>query len=206
MPDREVEDIEYRATAALGNSAWSQSEVVNSKYSSYRAASKTVSPPGGCLRVRCNIGVLMPLRLATIRLPYLSSLLMIGLPLLVGCPTVDLGETPVSPGSCRPDPVYFEENIWPIFIDTGDMQTSCVGEGGCHQLENGRSAFRVSVAEPVDFTTNYNVTTRFLNCGTPSASALLTKPISGVDSHGGGDLFAPGSANETIFLDWFASP
>lgn len=123
--------------------------------------------------------------------------------LLAGCPTVDLGETPVSPGACRPDPAYFEEFIWPEFIDTADEEKSCVAEGGCHQLENGRSAFRVSTNPPIDFQANYNVTTRFLNCGTPSASSLLTKPVSGVDSHGGGDLFSPGSESELVFLDWF---
>jgi hypothetical protein len=26
--------------------------------------------------------------------------------------------------------------------------------------------------------------------------------MSGIDSHGGGDLFAPGSAHETSFLAW----
>ena len=113
--------------------------------------------------------------------------------LLPGCPTVDLGETPVSPGACRPDPAYFEEFIWPEFIDVADNEKSCVSEGGCHQLENGRSAFRVSLTEPIDFSANYNVATRFLNCGTPDSSSLLTKPLSGVDSHGGGDIFAPGS-------------
>lgn len=122
---------------------------------------------------------------------------------LAACPTVELGETPVSPGACRPDPAYFEDVIWPEFIDTGDPVTSCVVDGGCHQLENGRSAFRVSVGDRVDFSANYQVVTRFLNCGTPDASALLTKPISGVDSHGGGDLFAPGSASEDAFLGWF---
>ena len=141
------------------------------------------------------------------RLPALScALLLASLFVVAGCPTVDLGELPVSPGACRPDPVYFEENIWPLFIDTGDTATSCVSEGGCHQLENGRSAFRVSVAQPIDYSANYNVVSRFLNCGTPSASSLLTKPISSVDSHGGGDLFDPGSASEQIFLDWFVMP
>ncbi len=125
--------------------------------------------------------------------------------LLSACPTVDLGETPVSPGACRPDPAYFEEFIWPEFIATADEAKSCVAEGGCHQLENGRSAFRVSVNPPIDFTANYNVTTRFLNCGTPQASSLLTKPMSGVDSHGGGELFAPGSESELVFLDWFVT-
>ncbi len=125
--------------------------------------------------------------------------------LLGGCPTVDLGEMPVSPGACRPDPIYFEEFIWPEFIAPADTSKSCVAEGGCHQLENGRSAFRVSMSTPIDFAENYRVTTRFLNCGTPSASALLTKPLSGLDSHGGGDQFAPGSEPELVFLDWFVS-
>ena len=137
------------------------------------------------------------------RLPPLTwAAFTVTLALLAGCPTVDLGELPVSPGACRPDPVYFEENIWPLFIDTGDTK-SCVEEGGCHQLENGRSAFRVSVGANLDLTANYNVVSRFLNCGTPSASPILTKPLSGVDSHGGGDLFGNGDANVQIFLDWF---
>ncbi len=127
--------------------------------------------------------------------------------MLAGCPTVDLGELPARPASCRPDMVYFEENIWPAFIDTGDMETSCVAEGGCHSLESSpRSSFRVSLKEPIDFDDAYNRVGFFLNCGTPSASPLLTKPISMEVSHGGGDLFAPGSASEQIFLDWFAMP
>lgn len=125
--------------------------------------------------------------------------------LLAACPTVDLGDTPVSPGSCRPDMAYFEDVIWPQFIAPANEAQSCVAEGGCHQLENGRSAFRVSVNPPIDFAANYNVTTRFLNCGTPQSSPLLTKPVGGVDSHGGGDLFAPGSEPELVFLDWFVT-
>lgn len=123
-----------------------------------------------------------------------------------GCPTVDLGEMPVSPGACRPDPAYFEEVIWPQIIDTGNEASSCVEQGACHQQENGRSAFRVSRVEPIDFAANYKVTTRFLNCGTPEASAFLTKPLGGVDSHGGGDIFEPGSEAEELFLGWFVGP
>jgi hypothetical protein len=117
---------------------------------------------------------------------------------------VDLGETPVSPGACRPDPAYYRDTIWPEMIAPGDTARSCVSQGGCHQLENGRSAFRVSVSEPIDHDSNYNVVTRFLNCGTPEASPLLTKPLSGVDPHGGGDLITPGSNVEGDFLMWFA--
>lgn len=75
--------------------------------------------------------------------------------------------------------------------------------GGCHRLEDGRSALRLQTTAPVDHPRNYDVVTRFLNCGAPEASSLLTKPLSGIDPHGGGDLFAPGSAAETAFLQWF---
>lgn len=124
--------------------------------------------------------------------------------LAAGCPTIDLGEEPVSPGSCRPDPAYYRDVVWPEYIAPADEARSCVAAGGCHQQENGRSALRLSVAEPIDHDGNYNVVTRFLNCASPDASSLLTKPLSGVDVHGGGDLLDPGSMPEQIFLDWFA--
>ena len=142
--------------------------------------------------------------------PHLSSLLRASLSvplfLLAGCPTVDLGELPVSPPPCHPDPVFFEENIWPAFIDTGNPETSCVAQGGCHRLDNGRSAFRVSIAEPIDYSANYGAVTRFLNCGTPSASSLLTKPLRGIESHGGGEMFGDDDPSAQIFLDWFSTP
>ena len=40
--------------------------------------------------------------------------------------------------------------------------------------------------EPIDLARNYSVATRFLNCGTPEASLLYTKPLRGLESHGGG--------------------
>lgn len=121
-----------------------------------------------------------------------------------GCPTVDLGETPVSPGSCRPDPGYYRDVIWPEFIAPPDVSVSCVGDAGCHRIEDGRSALRFTTT-PIDDNRNYDNLTRFLNCGAPEASAALTKPLSGVDPHGGGDLIDPGSSTETTFLEWFAT-
>jgi hypothetical protein len=127
------------------------------------------------------------------------------LPLAAGCPTVDLGDAPVAPGSCRPDPGYFRDVIWPEMLAPADQERSCVAEPGCHRQEDGRSALRL-IAEPMtpaDHDDNYDVVTAFLNCGSPGASALLTKPESGTDSHGGGDLFDPGSEPSTAFLGWF---
>lgn len=121
-----------------------------------------------------------------------------------GCPTVDLGETPVSPGACRPDATYFREVMWPEFFAPAAEELSCVSAAGCHRVEDGRSALRLETTEPLDHAGNYEVVTRFLNCGAPDASSALTKPRSGVDSHGGGDMFGPGSAPESTFLQWFA--
>ncbi|HTE56074.1 MAG TPA: hypothetical protein VK698_34720 [Kofleriaceae bacterium] len=121
-----------------------------------------------------------------------------------GCPTVDLGETPTEPGACRPDRAYFEDVMWPDFFAPDDEARSCVDEAACHRIEDGRSALRFETAEPIDQNHNYDVITRFLNCGAPEASSALTKPLDGIDEHGGGELFGAGSAPEETFLGWFA--
>jgi hypothetical protein len=120
-----------------------------------------------------------------------------------GCPTVDLGEAPVSPGSCRPDATYFRDVMWSEFFAPADEAVSCVAAGACHRVEDGRSALRLETTEPLDQARNYDVVTRFLNCGAPEASSALTKPLDGVDPHGGGDLFGVGSGPESTFLQWF---
>jgi hypothetical protein len=112
---------------------------------------------------------------------------------LAGCPTVDLGETPADPGVCRPDPLEYRDVIWPEFLAPADTARSCVDEAGCHAAGNGRSALRLETdvaADPTAHDRNYAVVIRFLNCGTPGASSLLTKPLAGQDPHGGGDIFA----------------
>jgi hypothetical protein len=129
--------------------------------------------------------------------------------LAAGCPTVDLGDVPADPGQCRPDPAYFETVIWPQYLVPADPELSCAGEAGCHRIEDGRSALRLVLPPPgqpdlVDYSSNYDTVTRFLNCGTPDASSLFTKPVTGVDAHGGGDLFDDGSPSATAFLEWFS--
>ncbi|MBT8495679.1 MAG: hypothetical protein KJO07_21705 [Deltaproteobacteria bacterium] len=124
-----------------------------------------------------------------------------GLAMCLGCPTVDLGETPVAPGSCRPSRVYFDTVIWPEYL-APSTEASCVGDSGCHRRSDGRSSLRLTT-DPVDLGENYDVTTRFLNCGSAANSSLLTKPLSGQDAHGGGELFGSGDPAFDTFLDWF---
>lgn len=124
--------------------------------------------------------------------------------LLAACPTVDLGETPPDTGQCRPDRQYFEDVIWPEFIAPPAAASSCVAAAGCHETSTGRSAFRVDGIEPIDLSANYDVVTRFLNCGTPGASPLLTKPLAGIEAHGGGDIFSStADPAVTAFEAWF---
>ncbi len=113
--------------------------------------------------------------------------------LVAGCPTVDLGETPVQPPLCRPSLERFREpgGIWDTAINPPDVAVSCVGRDACHSQSTGRSALRL-ITPPItdtDWTTNLDVVARFLNCSTPSASLFITKPEAGVDPHLGGDLW-----------------
>jgi hypothetical protein len=121
---------------------------------------------------------------------------------LAGCPTVDLGDDPPDPGVCRPDRAYFDAKIWPEFLAPTDEARSCV-KGGCHGDVRGVSALRLDSTPPIDLTRNYQVVSRFLNCGTPEASSLYLKPLRGMEGHGGGDVFADTDAQAEVFRMWF---
>jgi hypothetical protein len=124
----------------------------------------------------------------------------------LGCPTVDLGESPPAPGLCRPDLAYFKTVVWPELIDNPTPERGCIAEAGCHQQANGRSALRFITQAPLsdpDLNQNFEVATRFLNCGTPEASSFVTKPLSGIDPHGGGDLFSTADPEFVAFRGWF---
>ena len=103
--------------------------------------------------------------------------------------------------------MYFRDILYPEYLEVGGS-ASCIGEAQCHDATNaGRSAFQIEPVIPGPanaFDAAYSATTRFLNCGSPDISSMLTRPLSGRDAHGGGDLFGPGSAQEQVFLDWFA--
>lgn len=123
---------------------------------------------------------------------------------LTGCPTVDLGDTPPDIGQCAPNGGmdYFVNTLWPMYLHPpGGGAKDCAQSTGCHQMAHGLA---LSTTAPIDYTANYRVAQQYLNCGTPAASELLTKPLAGVDGHGGGDLF-PSTSDPAAqaFLDWF---
>jgi hypothetical protein len=137
------------------------------------------------------------------RLPFCLSLVVLA---VSGCPTVDLGDSPPQPGTCRPDRAMFEDTIWPEALAPADQAMSCV-TADCHAKTTGRSALRL-IPDPVsdaDHDQNYDVTIRFLNCGSPRSSPLITKPVAGQIAHGGGDLWTFGEAPEDLVEMWIDS-
>lgn len=134
-------------------------------------------------------------------IPLVSLVSLLG---LAGCPTVDLGDTPPDIGQCRPDRQYYIDVIWPRYLAPATAARSCVAASGCHDAQTGRSALRLSSSTPVDHDRNYQVVTRFLNCSTPTASELLTKPLAGIEAHQGGDIF-PNATDPAVvdFQGWF---
>jgi hypothetical protein len=122
--------------------------------------------------------------------------------LLCGCPTVDLGDNPPDIGLCNPANgiAYFEDEVWPKFLAPPDMNKTCVRGAACHDRAHGL-ALDPSAGPSA---TNYRVTQGYLNCGQPRASVLLTKPLAGIDGHGGGDIFPDVNDPAVVaFLGWF---
>jgi hypothetical protein len=130
--------------------------------------------------------------------------LSLGIGFLAGCPTVDLGDTPTEIGLCNPSggEQYFQDQIWPKYVIRNNAPTSC-DLGTCH-MAGGTGGTGLNFPDPVDYPTAYKRVQVYLNCGTPSASPFLTKPLAGTDAHGGGDIFASLSDPAVqVFLNWF---
>src|SRR5262245_23328346 len=130
-----------------------------------------------------------------------------------GCPTVDQGDPPVTPDTCHPDFLAFQTagGVWDSAITPADTTKSCIQEGGCHRQEDGRSALRLVAKDrasltPSEWQQNYDIITRFLNCFTPEASPFVTKPKTGEDPHGGGDLWTcDGTAEPCTMVEQWIS-
>jgi hypothetical protein len=129
----------------------------------------------------------------------LAALCVLALP---GCPTVDLGDTPSDIGACNPSGgvEFFTSDIEPKYLKIQDPVNGCARNSMCHDGAHGLALSRTVGDDLI----NYRVSQGYLNCGSPVASEMLTRPMAGIDGHGGGDLFQPGSPEEMTFLAWFA--
>ncbi len=119
---------------------------------------------------------------------------------LAGCPTVDLGDTPPDPGVCNPSGGidYFTTMIWPNYLTVSGSK-NCAQSSGCHLMAHGLA---LDPGPPVDYAAMYRLSQQYLNCGTPTASQLYTKPTN-FDGHGGGQIFTASDPQATVFLNWF---
>jgi hypothetical protein len=130
----------------------------------------------------------------------------VGLVGLAGCPTVDLGDTPTEVGLCNPTGglAYFQDQIWPQYIlNKNNGGTGNCAQGNCH-VNGGNGLDFTGYPATVDYAAFYRRTQIYLNCGTPDASELLTKPLAGTDPHSGGDIFPTESDPAVVtFLNWF---
>jgi hypothetical protein len=125
-----------------------------------------------------------------------------------GCPTVDLGDTPEDIGRCNPPGglAYFQDVIWPSYVQAS--QPACTMTGACHLLGGGNLlGYKIDdLGTPnprPDHPANFRATLIHLDCGTPMTSKFLTKPLGGIEGHGGMDIFQPGAPQVQLFLDWF---
>jgi hypothetical protein len=127
----------------------------------------------------------------------MAACLVLGVP---GCPTVDLGDTPSEIGACNPAKGidYFTSEIEPKYLKLTDTN-GCARGTNCHDHSNGVPLDRT----PGMDVANYRACQLALNCGNPKSSRLLTLPLAGIDGHGGGDIYQPGSPEVAIFLAWF---
>src|ERR1700733_7312624 len=123
---------------------------------------------------------------------------------LSGCPTVDLGDPPPDIGLCNPmgGIDYFQSDIEPNYLKLSDPVNSCARSSSCHAMAHGLAIDTGD--DPNALMSNYRLVQGYLDCGVPPASELLTKPLAGVDGHGGGDIFANLQDPAVVdFLAWF---
>jgi hypothetical protein len=120
---------------------------------------------------------------------------------LAGCPTVDLGDPPADIGQCNPAMglPYFMTQIQPSYLKIGDATNGCAQSSFCHAEAHGLALDPTGM----DVQANYRVSQGYLNCGDAMASPFLTRPLAGIDGHGGGDLFTTSDPQYMIFLNWF---
>ena len=148
------------------------------------------------------------------RIRLLLALLATGLGLgsQAGCLVVETGDPPGEPGACAASRTVFTDEVMPMLLDkswpgAGTCRNGG-GAGGCHDINTGRSAFRlveVVNGDPLAIDQNYQRSLRFLNCASPEDSPLLTKPLAGRVNHGGGDIIPAGAdqmSMELLLIKW----
>ena len=130
---------------------------------------------------------------------------------LAACETVDLGAPPSDINVCRPSQQYFVEVIWPVVLSADYGGRHCY-DSMCHGGASNNSLKLVvpttndSSAIPLTgvWAANYRAATQQMNCSDVGSSALIELPEN-LKTHGGQQVFKPGSPEETAIRMWVSA-
>src|SRR5262245_40781932 len=123
------------------------------------------------------------------------SVLLGGALCLCSCGTVDLGDPPADVNTCRPDRMYFVQQVWPNFLNKPVEGGKKCSDARGHDATSGRQMSLTTPTSPVpaapplpsDWEVVYKSVTNQMACTNVAQSALLTRP-DGRTTHGGGIL------------------
>lgn len=149
---------------------------------------------------------------ATTRLLGPALALALGGAALAGCDTVDLGAPPDDINTCRPSQQFFLDQIWDNVIAPDYGGKHCT-DANCHASSSGHAPALVvppaseprSIPLPPTWAADYMSLSEQMNCADVSASNLILLPED-ITPHGGGQLFQPGSMQETLIRMWVSAP
>jgi hypothetical protein len=145
--------------------------------------------------------------------------LLAGLALGGACEIVDPGSEVGVAGRCVVSPQFYLERIVPEFLDKHDCSNA--SEGGCHDIDNGNSIFRLRDtsdtlpplpteplgAWPEAWQLNFEATTaQLINCDNAELAPLWSEPAGGNTlKHGGGDVFDDDGPELELIEEWLVS-
>lgn len=134
----------------------------------------------------------------------------LGLALLGGCGTVDVGPPLADVNACRPSQTYFAEEIWPNFLDKDYGGRRC-SQSGCHDTGAGRQLVLsapptpLSTPLPTDWAAVYRSVTQQMLCTDVGSSPLIARP-DGRETHGGGKLIQVDGPESMLVKMWVGAP
>ena len=148
-----------------------------------------------------------------------GALFAVGLCVGAACEIVDPGPEVGVAGRCVVSAQFFVERIVPEYLEKHDCRNA--GDGGCHDIDNGNSIFRLRdtsdvlpplptdplAAWPESWQLNFEATTaQLINCDNAELAPLWSEPAGGDTlKHGGGDLFADDDPELELIEEWLAS-
>jgi len=128
------------------------------------------------------------------------------------CETVDLKAPPADVNACRPSEAYFL-TVWCDVLSKDYGGRHCT-DSRCHDPGSGRPLSLIANPIPAidcagalpnplpeDWAKNYRSAAEQMNCANVAASELILLPTN-ARTHGGGQLFAPGSMEVTTLTMW----